>query len=393
MTDLKTNINALTARFFLIISIIWVTACQPIPNSNTNSGQTLNLNKPIPVALLVPSGSGNESDAFLAKNLENAARLAIADLQNIKIDLRVYSTAANSETAAQSAVKAVTDGAKIIIGPLYSEAANAAGVAVAPFNINVLAFSNNTAIAGGNVFVLGPTFQNTSNRLVNYAATQGITNFVVVHGEDLPGAVGRDAIINAIRNNGSLLNGVQSYPLSQQGILDQSIVIASVIKTSGAQAVFMTGEIKRDLPIIATALPERGVDPTFVRSFGLTRWDVAPENLAIPGLQGGIFAMPDQSVSQGFGARYLASYGSTPLPVAGLAYDAIAAIGALAATGNPEVITSAGLTQAQGFQGTSGIFRLFTDGTNERGLAVAQIQNNQVVILEPAPRSFTEVGF
>lgn len=393
MTVIGNIITTKAAKFLALFSIAWLAACEPIPTSSTNSGQSLDLSDPIPVALLVPSGSGNESDAFLATNLENAARLAIADLQGVEIDLRVYSTAANSEIAAQAAVQAVSDGAKVIIGPLYSEAANAAGVAVAPLNVNVLTFSNNTAIAGGNVFVLGSTFQNTANRLVSYAASQGVTNFVIVHGEDLPGSVGRDAITNAIRNQGSILSGVQSYPLSQQGILDQAPVMASVINTSGAQAVFMTGEIKRDLPIVATALPERGVDPTFVRSYGLTRWDVAPENLAIPGLQGGVFAMPDQTVSNGFQARYTATYGGTPHPIAGLAYDGIAAIGALAASGNAEALTTAGLTQPQGFQGTSGIFRLFADGTNERGLAVAQVQNNQVVILEPAPRSFAGVGF
>lgn len=385
--------KARAAKILAILSMAWVAACEPIPTSGTSAGQAIDVSEPIPVALLVPSGSGSESDAFLAANLENAARLAMADLQGVEIDLRVYGTGANAETAANVAVQAVSDGAKIIVGPLYSEAANAAGVAVAPLNVNVLTFSNNTAIAGGNVFVLGSTFQNTANRLVSYAASQGVTNFVIVHGEDLPGSVGRDAITNAIRNQGSLVSGVQSYPLSQQGIIDQAPVIASVVNTSGAQAVFLTGEIKRDLPIVATALPERGVNPAFVRSYGLTRWDVAPENLAIPGLQGGIFAMPDQAVSTGFEARYAATYGGTPHPIAGLAYDGIAAIGALAASGNADALTAAGLTQPQGFRGTSGIFRLFSDGTNERGLAVAQVQNNQVVILEPAPRSFAGVGF
>ena len=35
------------------------------------------------VALLVPSGSGQASDDLLAQNLENAARLAIADLDGV----------------------------------------------------------------------------------------------------------------------------------------------------------------------------------------------------------------------------------------------------------------------------------------------------------------------
>jgi hypothetical protein len=33
------------------------------------------------------------------------------------------------------------------------------------------------------------------------------------------------------------------------------------------------------------------------------------------------------------------------------------------------------------------------NGTNERGLAVAQIRGNQVVVIDPAPRSFGGAGF
>jgi len=33
------------------------------------------------------------------------------------------------------------------------------------------------------------------------------------------------------------------------------------------------------------------------------------------------------------------------------------------------------------------------DGTVERGLAVATIEGNQVVVLSPAPRSFSNIGF
>ena len=69
--------------------------------------------------------------------------------------------------------KAIADGAQVIVGPLRSDAANAAAVAARDDNVNVLAFSNNPTIAGGNVFVLGPTFDNTARRLVGYAKRNG----------------------------------------------------------------------------------------------------------------------------------------------------------------------------------------------------------------------------
>ena len=143
-------------RIGALLSAAWLAACQPMASGGSNGGQTIDTGAPVPVALLVPSGSGNSGDETLAASLKQAAELAISDLEGVKIDLRVYSTAGNAGKAAEMASKAVDDGAKIILGPVFAEEANAAAVAVASRDINVLSFSNNTDIAGGNVFVLGP---------------------------------------------------------------------------------------------------------------------------------------------------------------------------------------------------------------------------------------------
>ncbi len=361
---------------------------------DANVGQQINPSEPIEVALLVPGASLQETDNQLARNFENAARLAIADLQGATINLRVYNTAGgNPEQAAVSARQAVDDGAKIIIGPLYGEAANAAGVAIAGRDVNVLAFSNNPAFAGGNVFVLGSTFQNTADRLVQYGSRQGISRYMVLHGDDLAGQVGRDAITRAVQANGAEVVGIESYPLSQQGIFTSTRRIVANINNSGAQAVFTTAGANADLPIVATALPDAGMDTARSRFIGLTRWDTLPQLAALPGLDGGLFAIPDQGTSALFENRYAATYGAAPHPLAGLAYDGIAAIGALAAAGNTGALTKDALTQPQGFRGTAGVFRLLPNGLNQRGLAVATIQDNQVVILEQAPRSFGAPGF
>jgi hypothetical protein len=93
-----------------------------------------------------------------------------------------------------------------------------------------------------------------------------------------------------------------------------------------------------------------------------------------------------------FRQKYSAAYGSDPHPLAGLAFDGIAAIGALVKTGKSTALTGASLTQGAGFRGASGIFRLRADGTNERGLAVATIRDKSVVILDPAPKAFGGAG-
>lgn len=391
-----TATRKITSRIVAALSLVWLAACDPaaIAGAGARSGgPTIDPSAPVEVALLVPGGSGSQQDAFLAQNLENAARLAISSLSGANINLRVYNTGATASGATTAATAAANDGAKIILGPLYAEAANAAGVAVSGRGINVLAFSNNPTIAGGNVFILGPTFENTANRLVSYGRSQGLNRYLVVHGSDLGGELGRAAIESAVRRNGGSLAGIQTYAMSQQAILNAAPGIASAARSTGADAIFMTGGVNADLPILATALPEAGVSPSDVRFVGLQRWNAAPQALALPGLQGGLFALPDQAMTANFEARYSAAYGSAPHPVAGLAFDGIAAIGALVAAGNRNALTGAALTTGAGFQGTNGAFRLRSDGTNERALAVATIRNNQTVIVDPAPRGFGGAGF
>jgi len=356
-------------------------------------GPTINTSKPVPVALLVPQSSDQGGAAVLAQSLENAARLAIADLQNVQIDLRVYDTKGDAATAATVARQAVSDGARIILGPVYAEAANAAGLAVAGQQINVLSFSNNPSIAGGNVYVLGPTFENTARRLAGYASRQGKSNILIVNGTDVSGQMGRNAIRMALAETGAREAGAISHELSQQGVIDSVPKIRDAVETQGADALFLTATTAGALPLLTQLLPEAGVSPETTQYIGLTRWDIPAQTLALPGVQGGWFAMPDPVLATQFRDRYAHTYGGPPHPIGGLAYDGIAAIGALVGAGKSNALTGAALTQPAGYKGVSGIFRLRPDGTNERGLAVATIQNKQVVVIDPAPTNFSGAGF
>ncbi|WP_413848998.1 penicillin-binding protein activator [Albidovulum sp.] len=378
------------ARVALVAAALALAACEPMPSGRAPA---LDAGAPVPVALILPGGTGNSTDEMLARNLKQAADLAIADLQGVRIDLRVYNAGSDAATSAAMAKKAVAEGAKVILGPVFAEAANAAGVAVAPAGVNVLSFSNNTDIAGGNVFVLGPTFQNTANRLVRYAARSGKGRILIVHDETPAGDLGARAITSAAARSGGSVVGTASYPFSQQGVMAAAPGIAAQAKSAGATSVFFTADTAGALPLLAQTLPSSGLSSQSAQFVGLTRWDIPSATLSMPGLQGGWFALPDPGLAAQFNARFAAAYGEQPHPIAGLAYDGIAAIGALAKSGRADALGAASLTQGSGFAGVGGVFRLLSDGTNERGLAVAQIQNAQVVVIDPAPRSFTGAGF
>ncbi|WP_295512468.1 penicillin-binding protein activator [Sulfitobacter sp.] len=369
-------------------------ACEPglMTNTGSSKGPKVDTSKPIPVALLVPRG-GSASDNLLAQELENAARLAIRDLAGVQIDLRVYGTGGSAALAATAASQAVNEGAQIIVGPLYGEAANAAGNAVAAQGVNVLSFSNNASIAGGNVFVMGQGFDDTSSRLVRYAKATGKDKILVLHSNDVAGQLGRNAIMNAIAQNGATSAGAVDYSLSQESVIAAVPRVKAAVEANGANAIFLTTSSASALPLFAQLLPEAGVLTTSTQYIGLTRWDIPAQTLALPGVQGGWFAMPDPSATAAFSQRYSAAYGKTPGPIAGLAFDGIAAVGALARSGKSNALSTANLTQGAGFRGANGVFRLKTDGTTEHGLAIATVRNNSVVIIDPAPQGFGGAGF
>lgn len=357
------------------------------------TGQLIEPGQPVPVALLVPGGTGNPYMEELSKSLVNAAKMAAADAKGVQIDLRVYDTSGDAAKAAAQADKAVAEGAKIILGPLFAEAANAAGQAVKDDNVNVLAFSNNAEIAGGNVFVLGSTFDNVADRLIRFGMRQGKKRILLVAENDVAGQIGAHAVERAVARNGATMAGKANHAVSKAGIDAIVPQVTAIAKDRKADAVFMTANAEAVLPYLTNRLHEQGVTSATAQFMGLTRWDTPSTRLELPGVQGGWFAIPDTTLKSAFEQRYRQAYGTAPHDLAPLAYDGVAAIASLAAKGRKNALTTAGLTRSGGFSGVAGTFRLRADGTNERGLSIATIRNQQVVILEAAPRSFGGAGF
>jgi ABC-type branched-chain amino acid transport systems, periplasmic component len=214
----------LAARLTALVSLAWLAACDvpTMPASGPGGGQRIDPGATVQVALLVPGGDSSEM-ARISSSLENSARMAISELDGARVDLNVYTTNRDPETAAAMANRAVRDGASIILGPLDAQSAISAGNAVAGANVNVLAFSNNpvvTETTGSNTFILGRTFANTAQRLVSHTMRDGISDYAVVHQDDIAGQTGRDAIASSVRASGGTVSTVQSYTFSQSGIFE-----------------------------------------------------------------------------------------------------------------------------------------------------------------------------
>lgn len=367
-----------------------VAACQPtsLGRSGPAIGPQIDPSQPVQVALLVPGGTGNADLDWLGRSLANSARMAAADARGAKIDLRVYTTTPAEASSVEAAEKAAAEGAKIILGPLFADSANAVGNAMKDNNLNVLSFSNNADIAGGNVYVLGNTFQNVADRLVSYGVKQGLRRFLMVYENDPAGQIGAGAIETAIAQNRATLTGKQQHALSQDGIDAIIPAVSEAAKSGKIDAIFMTANQQAVLPYLTDKLNAAGVTSARTQFMGLTRWDIPAARLSLPGVQGGWFALPDTTLQADFINRYRAAYGEAPHDLGSLGYDGVAAIAALVGSGNKNAVNTVGLTRPAGFTGINGVFRLRPNGTNERGMSIATINAGKVVIIDPAPRSF-----
>ena len=278
----------------LVLGALAVAGCQA--NFPGGGARTVSPDRAVPVAILLPYGSANAGDSVVAQALEDAARLAIGDLAGVRLDLRVYETAGYATIWAAAATRAVDDGAKVILGPLYAYVAAAVGVAVANDNISVLSFSNNTSVAGGNVYVIGNTFENTADRVISYATTRGRNRIAILHANDTAGNIARASVQSATSKSGATLVAAIPYELSQEGVFNAVPVVRDAVREDGANSVFFTSAYSGALPIFAQLLPENGIQPGEVQFMGLARWDVPSEALSLAGLQGGWFALPDQGL-------------------------------------------------------------------------------------------------
>ncbi len=378
-------------RFALLFFVGTVLSACQLTLPGGGAGPQVRSGTPIPVAMLLPYGSANPGDDLVARSLENAARLAASELDGVEIELTVYNTAGDAAQAATVARQAVQAGARVIIGPLRSDAAAAVGVAVAGSNVSILSFSNNTEIAGGNVFVLGHTFENTSERLASYAVRQGRNRVVILHAQNVAGEIARDAVQRAVSNAGGTVAGIVQYEFSQTGVINAIPDVMGQIRSSSANALVITSDASAALPLFAQLLPENGLNTETVQMMGLTRWDVPPQTLELSGLQGGWFALPDPAATGAFNARYTAAYGDAPHVLAPIGYDAMRAVAETAASVG--ALGAGDLAASSGFAGANGVFRLRVSGTVQRALAIAEIRDQQVAIIDPAPGRLGLSGF
>ncbi|WP_118135859.1 penicillin-binding protein activator [Oceanicella sp. SM1341] len=404
-----TNLRGQVARFVkpavCALLVAGVAACgsqRPATRSTVGAGggtgpaasagaAAIPMSGPVTVALMVPTGSSDAERNAIGEGLVNAAQMAKADLSGTPIDLRIYETGGDAARARAAAERAVSEGAKIIVGPLFGASAQAVGPVAQRAGLKVLTFSTNPAAAGGNVFLLGQTAETEADRMLSYVSSTGRRTVSVFSPDTPTGQAAASAVRAAAGRHNLQLVQSSSYPRSFRGIQDQAQVFANGVT---AEALVLP-DGGQGLASLAAFLAFYGVNPQETKFTGLGQWNSA-STAREASLKGGWFVAPDPDLFNTFATRYQSLYGAPPSPVTSLAYDGIAAVGALIrdarAAQDPDAFSAERITDPNGFIGVTGVFRLRSDGMIDRALAVMEVDDNGFRVIDPAPRGFGAYG-
>ncbi|HET9147373.1 MAG TPA: penicillin-binding protein activator, partial [Acetobacteraceae bacterium] len=354
-----------------------------------------------PVALLLPL-SGPGPLAAAAQAMENAAKLAFSAPGSPPLDVR--DTGGTPQGAAAAASAAIAAGDGLILGPLTVGETSAVAPVAAKAQVNVLAFTNDGALAAPGLWPLGISPGEQVRRVASYAADQGRTKPAALLPSSPFGTLMGNALTAEAARLGEPPPDISYYGQSFGG-LNQTVRSLTRFNSRGASIEakiraaraedtqagrlkaaklsrqpippppfdsLLIGATGEHLAEIGTLLPYYEAGPPQVLLMGPMLWAQDAKGMAAHDtLRGAIYAAPDPQARLAFVQRYQTAYGAPPPSVADVAFDA-AAIAVL--TSREGGYTTPVLTNPAGFTGTDGLLQLQPNGKVRRGLAVFRVE-------------------
>ena len=349
--------------------------------------------KPVKVALLLPLTSTGHTEA-VAKALKQAAELAIFELDNPNVQFLAKDEKGTPEGAQAAAEEAIQQGAELIIGPLFAGSVRAVAPIARQAGVPVLAFSNDSQVAGNGVYLLGFPPQQEVERVTSYALSRGHRRFAALLPEDAYGKITEAAFRSAVGAGGGAIAALETYPPASNAMVEPAQrIVAAMRQAEEAQqpitALFVPGG-PDVLPRLGPLLSYANIDTAQVKLLGTGGWDFP--NIGREGVfVGGWFASADPRGWRDFSERFANTYGSSPPRLASMAYDAVSIVVRLSSQPSGARFSAASLTRPQGFSGIDGPVRLLPSGIAERGLAVLEVQDIGASVIDP-PRGFSSAG-
>ncbi len=341
----------------------------------------------VKVALILPlSGPG----AAVGASLRNAAELALQESQSPDLKLLVKDDRGTPDGAREAAASAIAEGAELVIGPLFSATVQSAAATARPAGKPVIAFSTDVSVAARGVYLLSFLPQTEVDRIIDATTEGGRRSFVALIPETTYGNAVEAQFREAVARRGGRVVAIERYPAGNPAAAIGRLAPLMTGPAPQADALFLP-DTPDGLAAAGAALTRAGFNPARVRPVGTAVWN-DPRVFALPAFQGGWFAAADPVGFAGFGQRYRARFGTDPVRVATLSYDAVSLAAALNRQYGSQRFADTTLTNPSGFAGIDGTFRFRPEGTSDRTLAVFEIRGGGTTIVSPAPRALGPSG-
>ena len=378
-----------------IFAIAAVQACTPTFNTGGGSGvqdavvstgETLGSGT-VRVAMLLPqSASGNAGST--GKAYRNAAELATRDFPDANIQLVFYDSGGTPSSAQIAANKAVAEGAKLILGPLFASEVRSVAPVARRARVPVVAFSSDSTVAGSGVYLLSFLPANNVNAVIDFAAARGKRAYAALVPNDGYGAVVEAAFRQRVAARGGRVITVERYQSGQADVQAKAAKIAGEAQRYDTLLIPGAGQ---DIEKIAASLSAAGLSSSKVTYLGSGQWDDGSiQNNA--NLAGAYYPAPDRKSYDAFAQRYSAAFGGAPPRRASLAYDGVVLAAGLVRQFGSDPFSQTVLTNQSGFAGVDGVFRFLKNGSNQRLLSIYQVTGSGTRLERPAPKIFSDSG-
>jgi ABC-type branched-subunit amino acid transport system substrate-binding protein len=330
------------------------------------------------IALLVPLTGPN---AAVGQSIANAASMALIDTGNRSIRMTTYDTAGGG--AAAAAQRALAEGNQLFLGPLLSEDAAAVAPAARKADVPVISYSNDTAVAGDGVYVMGFSPAQSIDRVVRYARGKGVTKFAALVPTGIYGRNASTAMIRAVEAAGGNLVSMKTYERSPKSL---GLAIAELGGDQAYDGVLLADNAR----IATTAVPliRKGTSPQ-ARILGTELWAAEPMLLTSPTLAGAWYASVSDARYRQLSQAYRRQFGKGSFRIASLGYDSMLLVVKIAGSWKVGDKFPAGkLRDDGGFVGVDGVFRFSSNGVAERALEVDELSPAGAKAISPAPAGF-----
>ncbi|MCI0430965.1 MAG: penicillin-binding protein activator [Rhodospirillales bacterium] len=335
------------------------------------------------VALLLPLSG---SSAKLGEALLRGAEMALFDIADDRLTLLIKDTGDTPEGARAAAESAVAEGARLILGPLFGPQVAAAGPVARAAAVPMISFSTDPGVSGNGVWIMGILPKIQVERVVGYTVSRGLGRIAVLAPDTAYGDAVVSAFYQSAARTGAVIGQIQRYAPEAT---DLSPLVLALGQEMDAVLLPEGGNRAR---LLAPLLAYHDIDPANVKFLGTALWDDSTLGLEST-LVGGWFAAPDPGPWTAFSSRYSEVYAEPPPRLASLSYDGTALAAVLGRGPSGPDYSVVTLTQPNGYAGVDGIFRLTADGGVERGLAVLEVRPEGPAVIDPAPKTFEELGF